>query len=605
MLTISNLRYTQQKLRPKYVGDLGDAFALRWLETEHGVPRERAVNQVAFGNSRKLGVHGFHLEDTKNTLILFVCNPSKYVNDFAEPLKQLSNGGLRELFAAQRDSTGDFIGNLVDSGFRVKDTSRFLLQFISVLEESKPIIKNINIRLLFFGDVGAAAEAAIVKNFREDVLHLRSIIEARLDSPEVAITCTVKSADGSSSVPDKLKGYRHRILLGNHVKTVGPSGEVIHIGTVSLKELLDIYRKLGIRFLARNVRAALNASTGSNQALSRAFYDVVSGDSSPELFLFRHNGVTLTASFCQSEDGTLELVEPQLLNGAQTVTTLHSVCEELKRKDGYSKAIDARLAKLFVIGRVITNAASGFVTSVTIASNRQNPIMPWHLRAHDDVQSRLQAWFSDHLGLYYEVQEGAFNSMTEEELEWHGVLESDKCLEIRKLAQTFLAAEGYVDKMQQLKIVFEDDVLYARTFCPGRMKASPQDVVFCYKIERRIKKILRLLGGSEKYAFVKGARSLIWALLCQAYLNDRKRDGLADKHGRNLVATEDFTGAIERLAESRVKPLLMWVVNESDYAEDVRAERYGFLGTRKVFERTMEVARSNWDWQHRRLGACE
>jgi hypothetical protein len=305
-----------------------------------------------------------------------------------------------------------------------------------------------------------------------------------------------------------------------------------------------------------------------------------------------------------SNDGTLELFEPQLLNGAQTITTLARVCQDLKGRNEYSKAIDTRLKKLLVIGRVITNAARDFVTSVTIASNRQNPIMPWHLRAHDDVQSRLQAWFLDHLGIYYQVQEGAFANMTEEELDWHGILENEKCMDIKKLAQTFLATEGLIDKMQQLKVVFEDDAVYTRVFCNGRMNASPEDVVFCYKIERRIGKMLRMLGGTDKYAFVKGARSLIWALLCQAYLNDGRHDQLAAAHTGDLVASQEFTDAIERIASSRVKPLLMWIANESEYVDDVKAERYGFLGTRKVFERTLEVGRERWEWRHRRLGSC-
>jgi hypothetical protein len=134
------------------------------------------------------------------------------------------------------------------------------------------------------------------------------------------------------------------------------------------------------------------------------------------------------------------------------------------------------------------------------------------------------------------------------------------------------------------------------------MKAMPEDVVFCYKIERRIGKMLRMLGGTDKYAFVKGARSLIWALLCQSYLNDSRHSRLADEHGRHLIVTTEFSNTLERYASSRVKPLLMWIANESEYVEDVKAEKYGFLGTRKVFERTMEIGRERWQWQHKRLG---
>ena len=229
--------------------------------------------------------------------------------------------------------------------------------------------------------------------------------------------------------------------------------------------------------------------------------------------------------------------------------------------------------------------------------------MPWHLRAHDDVQSRLQAWFRDRPGLYYQVQEGAFEGMTDEELEALGVLDTDKCLDIKKMAQTFLAGDGAIDKMQQLKTVFEDDALYGKTFGLGRMNATPEDVVFCYKIDRRIAKMLRVLGGTDKYAFVKGARSLIWALLCQAYLNDAKKDSYARLHGRDLIASQDFSDLVERYATTRVRPLLMWIANESPHVEDVKAEKYGFLGSRKVFEGAMDIGRERWGWQHRRLGS--
>jgi hypothetical protein len=604
VLTLSHLRYTQQKLRPQHIGSLGDVFALRWLETKHSATHEHALNQVAFGESSALGIHGFHIDEPKRTLILFVCNPSKHVSEFADSLFRLSETGFETLFAGPATVPIDPFAALVGPDATARPTSRFVRQFQATQEESKAQIASVNVRLVFFGEPVAASSAAIIENFREDIVQLRPLIEKRFGRQDIEVTCTVKSADGSTSIPDKLKGYRQTIGMANHVRTEGPDGQVLHIGTVSLKELLQMYRALHIRFLARNVRAALNASTGSNQALAKAFLDVARGDSPPELFLFRHNGVTLTATACTASDDHLELVEPQILNGAQTVTTFARVCGDLRARSELSKAAEARLAKLFVVGRVITNGSREFVTSVTISSNRQNPIMPWHLRAHDDVQSRLQAWFIDHLGLYYEVQEGAFEGMDDDELEAQGVLDSDKCLGIKKLAQTFLAGDGAIDKMQQLKAVFEDDALYNKTFSIGRLNATPEDVVICFKIDRRIAKMLRLLGGSDKYAFVKGARSLIWALLCQAYLNDARKETYGRLHGRDLFASQEFSELLERYATLRVKPLLVWIANDSPYVDDVKAEMYGFLGSRRVFESVMDVARERWGWQHRRLGSC-
>lgn len=604
MLTITHLRYIQQKLRPRHSGSLADVLALRWLETEHDVSHDRALGQVALGESVALGVHGFHLDEHRRTLILFVCNPSRFVIEFAEPLTRLSTTGIEAIFGAPNANSLDPFAALVGPEAESRSHGRFLRRLQLVLEESKHLIAQVNFRLVFFGDPIGASSAAVIENFREDVVQLRPQIEQRLGREEVEVTCTVKSADGSSSMPDKLKGYRKAISMANHVRTEGPEGQVLHIGVLSLLELMQIFEALQVRFLSRNVRASLNASTGSNQALARAFRDVAHGASSADLFLFRHNGVTLTAAACNEVDGHLELVEPQLLNGAQTVTTLFRVYTELRSSGEYSREVERRLARLFVVGRVITNGDRDFITSVTIASNRQNPIMPWHLRAHDDVQSRLQAWFRDHLGLYYEVQEGAFEGMSEEDLAAQGVLFDDKCLGIKKLAQTFLAADGAIDKMQQLKTVFEDDAVYGKTFFSGRMNASPEDVVFCYKIERRIAKMLRLLGGTDKYAFVKSSRSLIWALLCQCYLNDPKKDAYGRQHGRDLIATQDFSDLLDRYSSSRVKPLLMWIANESPYADDVKAEKYGFLNARRVFEGTLEVARDRWNWQHRRLGSA-
>ena len=46
-----------------------DYFGLLYLESEHGVPREKALNCVAFGGN-DYGVDGFHFDkDTRNLYI--------------------------------------------------------------------------------------------------------------------------------------------------------------------------------------------------------------------------------------------------------------------------------------------------------------------------------------------------------------------------------------------------------------------------------------------------------------------------------------------------------------------------------------------------------
>src|SRR5262249_53642835 len=99
-------------------------------------------------------------------------------------------------------------------------------------------------------------------------------------------------------------------------------------------------------------------------------------------------------------------------------------------------------------------------------------------------------------------------------------------------------------------------------------------------------------------------RNLIWALLCQAYMNDDERAKLCGKHGRDLVVDDGMRRSVGRMARSYVRPLLTWIAEESDHTAEVKNQKYGFLTTRNVFEQCMEVARKRWQWQHRRLGSC-
>ncbi len=95
------------------------------------------------------------------------------------------------------------------------------------------------------------------------------------------------------------------------------------------------------------------------------------------------------------------------------------------------------------------------MVGVTINNNRQTPIQPWNLRANDLIQLQLQDRFRE-LGIFYERQERSFEGHTAEELEELGIVES-KAIGLLKLAQTFLASEGEIDKMRSMRTAFEDD----------------------------------------------------------------------------------------------------------------------------------------------------
>jgi hypothetical protein len=130
-----------------------------------------------------------------------------------------------------------------------------------------------------------------------------------------------------------------------------------------------------------------------------------------------------------------------------------------------------------VLAKVITQAKDDFIVSVTVCNNRQNPVAPWNLRASDRIQLELHDKFLKDLGIYYQRQEGAFGALSEGELEELGIDETSKAIDIRRLAQTFLAIQGEVDRMSRLTDVFEHEKTYADTFRDSYLRSPPVPIM--------------------------------------------------------------------------------------------------------------------------------
>ena len=125
-----------------------------------------------------------------------------------------------------------------------------------------------------------------------------------------------------------------------------------------------------------------------------------------------------------------------------------------------------------------------------------------------------------------------------------------KAIELFKLGQTFLVVDGDLDKLNRYREVFEDDKMYGAVFSEARKKADSRKIVLCYKAERRLKQFVRdiLEMGQNRYDFVKRARNLLWALLCQGILNDPKLEQRAEQRGQTLSVESDFVEWLSTIA---------------------------------------------------------
>ena len=398
------------------------------------------------------------------------------------------------------------------------------------------------------------------------------------------------------------KTHAYPVQLEDTVSHIGPAEETMTIGFIPLVALHTMYREMGARFLERNIRGlpegkAVNRSI--QQSLKRI---VIDAKDNPKAFAFNHNGVTLYAqSLEKTGPDAFEITEPRLLNGAQTVTTLERF---LKANEGNKSLADRHdvLDNIRVLCRIITEASPDFVTIVTINNNRQNPVDPWNLRANDMIQLSLQDKFRDDLGIYYERQERAFENLSDDELEDQGITQY-KAVELTRLARTFLVSDGDIDKFSRFREVFEDDRLYGQVFDAGRLRADSRKIVLCYKAQFRLHRLINDIveKGAAKYAYVHRARNLLWALLCQAILNDPKLEDRAEEFGKTLTLEAQYTEWLSGLATTKCRFVLSELTEDALYASKVADDNFSFMRSNATYERAMEFAYRRHKWVKKRL----
>jgi len=572
--------------RATYGGVRNDYFAPLYLAHEHGLEMERALMQTTFGG-HDYGFDAFHFNPANRNLYLYQFKWSDDCGSFKDSYRRMLDAGIKRIFAATNQD---------------QNQNQALLQLKSCLLENRAVIDGVFIRFVFRGDPREAENSYVLKKLQEDLEGQKESIESFFGR-KINLVIDHRSARGHvGAIAAVTKTHRYTIDLEDPVQKAGPDGQLLHVASVKLYQLNRMFEEMGQRFLDRNIRSGLTGDEAPNRAITKALKDIVIDEKlHPAVFLFNHNGVTLSAQNLHANDGTFEITEPRILNGAQTVTTFSRF---LKKFADHPKLAQnrARLEAIEVPCRILTQASEEFVISVTVNNNRQNPVKPWALRANDLIQLELADKFQNELKSYYERQQNAFHSLTDEELE-RMEIEQQKAIELRRLAVTFLISDGEIDRASRLPDVFEDDKSYALVFNRSRLNADAGDILLCYKIQFRLQRLINeiLDRGYQKYAFAQRARNLIWALLYQGMRHDKSYTESREKYGRLLTIEAGFSQWLQNIASTRVRVLLSDLADHPIYKQKLEEGRFDFLRTKAVFDFCMERAYKRWRWTIKRL----
>ena len=565
-----------------------DYFGLLFLEQEHKLPREKAVNQVAFGGN-DYGLDGFYFDEHRRNLYLFQFKYTESHAQFKGSLQRLIEAGVERIFLAPGKDDAK---------------NQILLQLRSCLVENRAMIDQICFRFIFTGDPEEAERSKVLDKLREDLENKKYLVDQFFGERKVGFIVEFRSSSGRVGVVrDPRQTTTFDVPLKDLLVAGGPAGQKMHIGFIRLADLNRMHRDLGQRFFDSNIRYGLGEGEAVNRAISNALKQIILDQTeSPEVFAFNHNGITLYAEKVDKLDDLCRLRAPRLLNGAQTVTTVAGFRE--KNKDNPKlEAGKSAFGSIRVLCRIITDADQKFVTGVTVNNNRQNPVEPWNLHANDLIQLELQDKFRSDIGLYYERQENAFDQISPEDLDEYGIKEDARAIQMLKLTQTFLLTDGMVSRLSEMRRIFEDDRIYDQVFRQARLRADSREILLCYKIQFNLRKFSQEIEqkGQNKYSFIHRSRNLLWALLCQGLLNHENLEELAEQHGTTMSVAFEYKEVLSRLATTRVRILLSDLMADRDYADKVAEGNLSFLRTDKAFEKCMVNAWKKWKWLHKKL----
>ncbi|MDX1917798.1 MAG: AIPR family protein [Candidatus Caenarcaniphilales bacterium] len=588
-ITLDQIESTFSQLKRRYEGRKEDYFAPLWLAKEFKKPIDEVVEYCSFGGD-DFGIDAYFVDREARNIHLYQFKWSENHELFKDSYQRLIADGMDKIF-------GDSLQN--------SRTNPLIHRMKSDLLKHRDIINKVFFYFVFNGDSKKPEDSTVLENLREDLESKKYLVDRFFEGRNVIMTIqyisncnrtinTIANVKKSNSYDIRFRGAKEAKRTQNK--------EALHLGFISIGDLYRMYSAMNQKLFERNIRSGLSPHLSPNIAIKKSLKEiVVSKNLDPDYFSFHHNGVTIYAEeieFYDSEKATLH--EPRILNGAQTIHTLnHFVTKDLIVHPDHEKFMKV-LDEIEVIARIVTDCKKDFVTKITISNNKQNPVEPWNLRANDLIQLELEDKFKKD-GFFYERQEKAFENLHDSDLDDLGIHETRKQIKMLLFAQTILVLKGHVDKISQMRKIFETDSLYEEIFNKRLLSFDNKNLILAYNSQFRISSVIREIENinREKFYFIrKAVKSLVWSLVLQGVFNDQRRlQSLLENYGTSLALPVDFSEYLKTLGVKKIKPILADLIKGEKYAKSLKESKLDCFKTKTAFDDSMDIAYEKFGWQ--------
>lgn len=169
------------------------------------------------------------------------------------------------------------------------------------------------------------------------------------------------------------------------------------IGVISLSELGHLVKRTKKYIFESNIRKLLPVRTKVNKKLRETLLD------EPEEVFYYNNGVTIVVKDFETSDHEIKMIEPQIVNGAQTSSTIADIVSGDPNVNGS--------VQLTIIKEDVRTTRN----NITKFRNSQNAVKGRDLISLEKFHSSIFGQLKNEFEYFYEQQPGSWMALSEKE----------------------------------------------------------------------------------------------------------------------------------------------------------------------------------------------
>ncbi|MRS11633.1 MAG: hypothetical protein EG823_00995 [Actinobacteria bacterium] len=220
--------------------------------------------------------------------------------------------------------------------------------------------------------------------------------------------------------PMPLKNMKMQLRVDDKDKDILYQRDWVY-ALVYASDLIDAFDKYGVRLFDLNVRHEIRTSK-----VNKAIVETLQGDRGRKDFHHYNNGLLIVCNDYklpsrgdQQKPAVIQIHEPQIINGCQTVSSLarayHDVDMVPSEQEDLRKTVKVQV-------KLLQHARQELVDEVVITTNNQNPMNPRNLKSNTREQRDLQKAFRElsPAKWFYIRKDGEFEALSQrgQEVQW-------------------------------------------------------------------------------------------------------------------------------------------------------------------------------------------